>query len=131
MEESGEWKGAHGFRKFFKTRSEQIMKTINVEFCMGHKSDTLQKAYYKPTEKEVLDDYLKAADLLTINEEFRLQKKVKELTDKGKDSEYIIKGRLEEKDKQIECLMEKQEKFEQLIQTLIQSGQFKPNQISN
>ncbi len=120
-----EWKGAHGFRKYFKTQSEQIMKTINVEFCMGHKSDKLQKAYYKPTEKEVLDDYLKAADLLTINEEFRLQKKVKELTDKGKDSEYIIKGRLEEKDKQIEFLMKKQQTTDEFIQTLIDSGQVK------
>jgi hypothetical protein len=113
-------------RREWKTQAEQIMKTINVEFCMGHKSDKLQKAYYKPTEKEVLDDYLKAADLLTINEEFRLQKKVKELTDKGKDSEYIINGRFEEKNKQIEFLMKKQENTEQLIQSLIDSGQLKP-----
>lgn len=101
------------------------MKTINVEFCMGHKSDKLQKAYYKPTEKEVLVDYLKVADLLTINEEFRLQKKVMELTDKGKDSEYIIKGRLEEKDKQIEFLMKKQQTTDEFIQSLIDSGQLK------
>lgn len=121
-----EWKGAHGFRKYFKTQCEQIMKTINVEFCMGHKSDKLQKAYYKPTEKEVLEDYLKAADLLTINEEFRLKKKVKELTDKGKDNEYIINGRLEGANKQIEFLMKKQEKTDQLIQSLIDSGQLKP-----
>ena len=26
-----EWKSAHGFRKFFKTRAEQVMKPLNVE----------------------------------------------------------------------------------------------------
>ena len=31
-----EWKGAHGFRKFYKTRAEQVMKPINVEITMGH-----------------------------------------------------------------------------------------------
>jgi hypothetical protein len=29
------WKAAHGFRKFYKTRSEQVMKSINVEITMG------------------------------------------------------------------------------------------------
>ena len=31
-----EWKAAHGFRKFYKTRAEQVMKPINVEVTMGH-----------------------------------------------------------------------------------------------
>ena len=31
-----EWKAAHGFRKFFKTHTEQVMKPINVEIIMGH-----------------------------------------------------------------------------------------------
>ena len=30
-EKRHEWKAAHGFRKFYKTRTEQIMKPINVE----------------------------------------------------------------------------------------------------
>jgi hypothetical protein len=46
--------------------------------------------------------------LLTINEEFRLQKKVRELSDITRDSDYIIKGRLEEKDKQIQQLTERE-----------------------
>lgn len=72
-----EWQGAHGFRKFFKTQAEQMMKTINVEFCMGHNSDKLQKSYYKPSEKEILDDYIKASDLFTINEESKLREEIK------------------------------------------------------
>jgi hypothetical protein len=31
-----EWKAAHGFRKYYKTRAEQVMKPINVEITMGH-----------------------------------------------------------------------------------------------
>jgi len=46
----------HGYRKFYKSRAEQIMKPINVEITMGH-------VYYKPTEHEVLDDYIKAISM--------------------------------------------------------------------
>jgi integrase len=31
-----EWKAAHGFRKFYKSRAEQVMRPINVEITMGH-----------------------------------------------------------------------------------------------
>jgi hypothetical protein len=31
-----EWKIAHGYRKAYKSRAEQIMKPINVEITMGH-----------------------------------------------------------------------------------------------
>ena len=40
--------------------------------------------------------------------------------------EYIIKGKLEEKEKQIEELTKKQKRFDALIQSLIDSGQVKP-----
>jgi hypothetical protein len=73
-----EWKGAHGFRKFYKTRTEQQMKPINVEITMGHNIG-LSASYYKPTEKEVFEDYVNAIDSLTINEENRLRKKVQSL----------------------------------------------------
>ena len=43
------------------------MKLLNVKILMGH--DTrLEKSYYKPTEQELLEDYLKVVDLLTLNE---------------------------------------------------------------
>ena len=96
-----EWKAAHGMRKFFKSRAEQVMRPANVELIMGHDIG-VSTSYYKPTEKEVLEDYLKATPLLTINaDNLILQKKVEELTEKSKDNEYIIGGRLAEKDKQI------------------------------
>ena len=75
--------------------------------------------YYKPTEKDVLEDYLKAAPLLTINtDNIILQKKVEEVTEKSKDNEYIIQGRLAEKDKQIEELIRKQEDMEKKFQMI-------------
>ena len=69
---------------------------------MGHDIG-VSASYYKPTEREVLEDYLKAVDLLTINsDKLILQKQVLELKEKSKDSEYIIKAKLQEKDMEIE-----------------------------
>jgi integrase len=50
----------HGFRKYFKTKAEQSgMKPINVEILMGH-SVGISDSYYRPTEAEIVQDYLKA-----------------------------------------------------------------------
>jgi len=65
-----EFQADHGFRKFFKTHSEQIMRPINVETLMGH-STGISDSYYKPNEKELLDDYLKATNELTFLLEYR------------------------------------------------------------
>ena len=86
----------------------------------------VSKSYYKPTEREVIEDYLKAVPLLTVNaDKVILKKQVEELTEKSKDNEYI-KGKLQEKEKQIEALIKKQEQFEQVIQSLIDSGRLRP-----
>jgi hypothetical protein len=81
--------------------------------------------YHRPTETQLSEDYLKAADLLTVNEENRLTKKINELQEKNSEKDYVIKGKLQEKDEQINQLVKKQEKFELLIQSLIDSGQLK------
>lgn len=91
-----EWKAAHGFRKFYKSRAEQIMKSINVEITMGHDIG-ISASYYKPTESA-----LNPHPLLSINQDnLALQQHIQELEEKSKDNEHIIKGRQEEKDKQI------------------------------
>ena len=59
----------------------------------------------------------------------KLKKKVEELSEKNQDKDYVIKGKLQEKDEQINQLIKKQEKFEQMIQSLIDSGQFKSVEI--
>jgi hypothetical protein len=121
-----EYKAAHGFRKFYKSHAEQVMRPINVEITMGHNIG-VSASYYKPQAGEVLQDYLKSVDLLTINsDKLILQKQVSELKEKSKDSEYIIKAKLQEKENQIDALIKKQDHFEKLLQSLIDSGQLKP-----
>lgn len=66
-----EWKSGHGYRKFFKTKAEQLMKPANVELLSG-RDIGISQSYYKPTEQELLIDYLKAVALLTISHKHRL-----------------------------------------------------------
>jgi integrase len=69
----------HGFRKYFKTRAEQSgMKPINVEILMGH-SVGISDSYYRPTENELLQDYLKATDALIMSREKQLHHEVEKL----------------------------------------------------
>jgi integrase len=104
-----EWKAAHGFRKYFKTKAEQAMLPLHVEMLLGHDTG-LSMNYYRPTEKTLLEDYLKAVDLLTINyQEAILQKKVDQLQEKTKEDQYLIEGKLTEKDSEIQAMKEKYE----------------------
>ena len=73
-----EFKMLHGFRKYFKTVCEQGgMKPANVELLMGHDLG-LSQSYYKPTESQLLEDYLKVVNSLTIDKAFKLQKQLLE-----------------------------------------------------
>ncbi len=71
---------------------------------MGH-STGISDSYYRPKEIEVLNDYLKVIDLLTINSNnIALKKQVQKLEEENKNSDYIIKGRLQEKDIEVQEL---------------------------
>jgi phosphoketolase len=85
-------------RKWFKTCCEiSGMKPINVETLLSH-SVGINNSYYRPTENELLEDYLKSVDMLTINDDkLILQKQVEELTEKSKQENYIIKWKLSDK----------------------------------
>jgi hypothetical protein len=56
------------------------MKSINIEILMGH-SIGISDSYYRITERELLEDYLKAVDLLTINESNILRRQASGLSD--------------------------------------------------
>jgi hypothetical protein len=71
---------------------------------MGHDIG-ISESYWRPTEHELLEDYLKAVPLLTILGV--LEKQIEELTEKSKEENYIIEGRLSEKDREIAGLKEK------------------------
>jgi integrase len=61
------FKLAHGLRKAFRSKAGLVMHHLNVELIMGHKTTGTQETYWRPTENDVLQDYLKAVPLLTIN----------------------------------------------------------------
>jgi integrase len=84
-----------GFRKFFDTQLiyADVRPAIK-EMFMGH-SIAYDDNYFKPSENDVLEEYLTAVDWLTINEENRLKKQVKELTRKQDDIE-IMKEKYEQ-----------------------------------
>jgi integrase len=67
-----EFQTDHGFRKWFKTRCELAgMKPINIEKLMNH-SVGISNSYYRATENDLLEDYLKVVDFLTISKESKL-----------------------------------------------------------
>jgi len=66
----------HGFRKFANT--QMVLAEVNgaaKEMLLGH-SIGLDDKYYRPTAQQLFDEYAKAVDPLTINEENRLRRKV-------------------------------------------------------
>jgi integrase len=91
-----EFKAAHGFRKYFKTRAEQVMNRLNVEYLLGH-SIGLNSNYYRPTEQELLTDFLKAVPSLTIHDQ-----NIESL----KEHQEILEEKQEQKDKEIAILKE-------------------------
>jgi integrase len=87
----------HSFRKFFNT----CLMNSNVaysfkELLIGH-SVKLDDVYYdkdsETSRQKIIVEYMKAVDALTINEEYRLKKKIMEYEDKLKDAPKI--GELE------------------------------------
>jgi integrase len=80
---------AHGFRKFATTNMIRAKVDPQArEMLLGH-SIGLANSYYRPNSDEILDEYLKAVDLLTINEENRLKKKVELLTIRADQLEQL------------------------------------------
>ncbi|MGB8160119.1 MAG: hypothetical protein WCE93_08240 [Nitrososphaeraceae archaeon] len=100
--------GAHGFCKFYKIRAEQVMRPVNVELTMGHDIG-VSKSYYKPTEKEILGDYLHAVELLSIytNNIKELENQVKELCVRNENNESLIRAKLRERDDALSSLSDK------------------------
>jgi len=90
-----EFKANHGFRKFFETKCQKAKMNHNfIKIIMDHSFGESEN-YHRPTEEELLDEYLNAADLLTINDEQRLKIKVQML--EGEKNEIAnLKNQLNE-----------------------------------
>jgi integrase len=103
----------HSFRRWAKSTISDLGYYDYSEWFIGHSGST----YYRKNEKEKIEIFKKIEPYLTFLD-------YEELERKGAD----IASQLEEKDKMIQNMMRKQEQFEQLIQSLIDSGQLKPLQ---
>jgi integrase len=71
---------SHGLRKFFNTQI--IVNGINpiyAEAMMGHRQGLAMDSYVKPTVAQMLDEYLKVVESVTIDPSLRLKKEVQSL----------------------------------------------------
>ena len=70
------------FLRIFAVTNMQRSKVdkIIMEMLVGH-STGLDKSYYKPQDEEILHEYLKAVDSLTIDNENRLKQQIQKVTD--------------------------------------------------
>lgn len=70
---------SHGFRKFYDSNLVRAeINPIKVSALMGHRSG-LQKSYLKLTDEELMEAYVTAVNLLTVNDENRLKVQVRKL----------------------------------------------------
>jgi hypothetical protein len=93
-----EFKSTHGFRKLFETTCQKSkMNHNNIKILMDHSLGESQN-YHRPTEEDLLEDYLNAIDLLTVNEESRLRRKVRILE--------VEKSRMDQIELQIKNIQE-------------------------
>lgn len=87
----------HGLRKFFKKQCRKAgVDAISLEYLVGHKTGnpefgvtSLMMTYDPAIEEELLREYMKAIDNLTIDPANRLSKQVKELEVKAKAAEKV------------------------------------------
>ena len=95
------FKSLHGFRKYFETECLKVMKELVVSMLMSHDTGITQH-YWKPKEEDILLEYRKAIPLLTIDpDEITLNKQIHDLEENNKTNEWVIKGKLQEKDEEI------------------------------
>ena len=70
----------NGFRKMVNTTMIKChVEPLIKEMLLGHHTG-LEENYYRPEEEDLLNEYLKCVDYLTISEENRLRRKVEILT---------------------------------------------------
>jgi flagellar capping protein FliD len=82
----------------------------------------ISDSYYRATENELLEDYLKSVNLLEIHgDQTALQKQVKALTQRNEDSEYLVKAKLQEKDDQLRTMRDQFTQLQSQVQFLMAS----------
>lgn len=129
----------HGLRKFFKKQCRRAgVDPVNLEYLIGHKHGSaefgvtsLMMTYDPAIEDELLKEYMKAIDSLTIDPANRLSKQVKELEVKAKAADKVealekivadgtvrhdaVVKQLAERDDRLKKLEEKQALFDLIL----------------
>jgi hypothetical protein len=85
-------KKSHSYRKGFKTICEQSgMKSINVELLLGH-SLGVSDSYYRPSESDVLTDFMHACEyIISSNNVISAKKNHDALVKIGKQTDIFYK----------------------------------------
>ncbi len=110
-----EFKTNHGFRKFFQTNCELKMKSLTVKTLMGQDTG-LANSYYKPTVQELLDEYLKGVDNLTINKDFKQQSEIIK-------NQQILATEIKTKDQEIQGLRKQTQILNEQLAAVIEQQQ--------
>ena len=121
----------HSFRKWFKTRCEIAgMKPINVEKLLSH-SIGISNSYYRPTENDLLEDYLKVVNSLSIDKEKQLQHQISQFKELRNQDHLNIKLKLQEKDEELVNLRQQEMMNKDAIISLSDQVNFLIKEISN
>jgi predicted nucleic acid-binding Zn-ribbon protein len=95
------------------------------KLLMGH-SVQLDEVYYDKTssksQTKLLEEYSKAIDYLTINEENRLRKKVEVLKAK-RDEIEMLKGQVQQKDDRLSVIEKQMQSLVSTLSKLTEQGQ--------
>jgi len=99
-----EVKIAHGFKKFCATNMIRAkVEPTYREYMLSHKKgrkemkvDQLDMVYDRPQESDLLSEYLKAVNLLTIDEANKLRFKVNELEEREREMEKRVSAAIKE-----------------------------------
>ena len=75
---------------------------------MGH-SVGISDSYYRPTETDLFEEYMRAVDALTLSNENRLKMQVDLLVASTKETEEMINSKLAEKDRELQLLRQRDE----------------------
>ena len=82
------------------------MKPINIELLLSH-SVGISNSYYRPTENDILKDYLKICDFLSIDKENKLQQEFNKLREDKNKENYTIIAKIQDKEDKINKLLER------------------------
>ena len=107
-----EFKQAHGFRKFFKTRMEVAgVKPIITEMLMGHALG-VASSYMKPSTEELLTEYAKGIPTLTMLSQ---EKEKTDLKSEMRKQLLLVAGFKPEEAEKIDLSKTSDEEFQKMV----------------